>query len=55
MYTTHYMEEAERLCDYIVIVDHGKVVASDTRENLLRKGSSLEAVFLQLTGRGLRD
>ncbi|MFZ3321960.1 MAG: ABC transporter ATP-binding protein [Usitatibacter sp.] len=55
MYTTHYMEEAERLCDYIVIVDHGKVVASDTRENLLRKGSSLEGVFLQLTGRGLRD
>jgi ABC-2 type transport system ATP-binding protein len=30
LYTTHYMEEAERLCDRIVIVDHGKVVASDT-------------------------
>ena len=55
VYTTHYMEEAERLCDRIVIVDHGRVVVSDTRENLLRKGPSLEAVFLQLTGRGLRD
>jgi ABC-2 type transport system ATP-binding protein len=30
IYTTHYMEEAERLCDRIVIVDHGKVVADDT-------------------------
>ena len=30
LYTTHYMEEAERLCDRIVIIDHGKVVASDT-------------------------
>ena len=63
VYTTHYMEEAERLCDHIVIVDHGKVVASDTRENLLKlgtapavqKGPSLESVFLQLTGSGLRD
>jgi ABC-2 type transport system ATP-binding protein len=63
LYTTHYMEEAERLCDRIVIVDHGKVIASDTRENLLKlgtapavpKGPSLESVFLQLTGRDLRD
>jgi ABC-2 type transport system ATP-binding protein len=30
VYTTHYMEEAERLCDRIVIMDHGKVVANDT-------------------------
>jgi ABC-2 type transport system ATP-binding protein len=30
VYTTHYMEEAERLCDRIVIVDHGRVIASDT-------------------------
>ncbi len=40
VYTTHYMEEAERLCDHIVIVDHGKVVASDTRENLLKLGTA---------------
>ncbi|AJG24915.1 ABC transporter ATP-binding protein [Cupriavidus basilensis] len=30
LYTTHYMEEAERLCDRIVIMDHGQLVASDT-------------------------
>ncbi|HEX4781221.1 MAG TPA: ABC transporter ATP-binding protein [Usitatibacter sp.] len=55
LYTTHYMEEAERLCDRIVVVDHGRVIAADTRENLLKLGPSLEAVFLQLTGQGLRD
>ncbi|MFZ1130426.1 MAG: ABC transporter ATP-binding protein [Terriglobales bacterium] len=36
IYTTHYMEEAERLCDRIVIVDHGKVVANDTLPALHR-------------------
>src|SRR5262249_55238567 len=36
VYTTHYMEEAERLCDRIVIVDHGRVVASDTLQGLFR-------------------
>ena len=30
VYTTHYMEEVERLCDRIVIVDHGRVLADDT-------------------------
>jgi ABC-2 type transport system ATP-binding protein len=34
IYTTHYMEEAERLCDRIVIIDHGKVVANDTLQRL---------------------
>ncbi|MEP6740563.1 MAG: ABC transporter ATP-binding protein, partial [Caldimonas sp.] len=45
LYTTHYMEEAERLCDRIVIIDHGKVVASDTLagiERLLPAKQSLE-------------
>lgn len=67
LYTTHYMEEAERLCDRIVIVDHGKVVASDRKEALLDllpdekrtrtvvREASLEDVFLHLTGRELRD
>jgi ABC-2 type transport system ATP-binding protein len=36
VYTTHYMEEAERLCDRIVIMDHGRVVASGTKESLTR-------------------
>src|SRR6266404_1453531 len=34
LYTTHYMEEAERLCDRIVIIDHGKVIADDTLQGL---------------------
>ena len=36
LYTTHYMEEAERLCDRIVIIDHGKVIADDTLQGLYR-------------------
>jgi ABC-2 type transport system ATP-binding protein len=36
VYTTHYMEEAERLCDRIVIMDHGRVVADDTVQGLAR-------------------
>ena len=56
LYTTHYMEEAERLADRIVIVDHGRVIADDTLMGL-QKGErvNLETVFLSLTGRSLRD
>ena len=36
IYTTHYMEEAERLCDRIAIVDHGRIIALDTGEGLVR-------------------
>ena len=61
LYTTHYMEEVERLADRVVIVDHGRVVASDTLEGLQQHApvgagrASLEAIFLALTGRTLRD
>ncbi|TET52010.1 MAG: ABC transporter ATP-binding protein [Actinomycetota bacterium] len=34
--TTHYMEEAERLCDRVAIMDHGKIIALDTPQNLIR-------------------
>ncbi|HTO11170.1 MAG TPA: ABC transporter ATP-binding protein [Candidatus Binatia bacterium] len=57
LYTTHYMEEAERLADRIVIIDHGRVIADDTPAGLARAhgAPSLEKVFLALTGRSLRD
>ncbi len=36
VYTTHYMEEAERLCDRIAIIDHGRIIAAGTRDALVR-------------------
>jgi lipooligosaccharide transport system ATP-binding protein len=55
--TTHYMEEAEELCDRIVLIDHGKIVEEGRPEDLIAKHGvdSLEAVFLKLTGEHLRD
>lgn len=66
--TTHYMDEAEVLCDRIAVMDAGKIVALDTPKNLiknlLKKGftkeqhveqANLEDVFIDLTGKALRD
>jgi ABC-2 type transport system ATP-binding protein len=56
VYTTHYMEEAERLCDRIVIVDHGKVVANDTLQGLYRRLPASNRLLLELTaGETLSD
>jgi ABC-2 type transport system ATP-binding protein len=61
LYTTHYMEEAERLADRIVVIDHGRVIAEDTLDGLYAQAApaggrhNLETVFLTLTGRSLRD
>lgn len=66
--TTHYMDEAEILCDRIAVMDGGKIVALDTPKNLikslLKRGfkkkqhveqANLEDVFIDLTGKELRD
>lgn len=66
--TTHYMDEAEILCDRIAVMDAGKIVALDTPKNLikslLKRGfkkkqhveqANLEDVFIDLTGKELRD
>lgn len=66
--TTHYMDEAEYLCDRIAIIDSGKIKALDTPDRMIDdlvaggferpkevKKASLEDVFIQLTGRSLRE
>ena len=50
VYTTHYMEEAERLADRIVIVDHGRVVASDTPTVLKRSLGNTGVVTIEVSG-----
>jgi ABC-2 type transport system ATP-binding protein len=52
LYTTHYMEEAERLCDRIVIMDHGRVLAQDTLPGLLRLLPATGIISLDLEGAG---
>ncbi|HVV66970.1 MAG TPA: ABC transporter ATP-binding protein [Candidatus Saccharimonadales bacterium] len=65
--TTHYMDEAEILCDRVAIMDNGKIIAEDTPQNLikqlLKRGfhkeqkveqANLEDVFIDLTGKELR-
>lgn len=66
--TTHYLDEAEQLCDRVAIMDMGKIIALDTPEalikDLLKRGfkkrhhveqANLEDVFIDLTGKALRD
>jgi len=54
--TTHYMEEADRLCDRAAIMDQGKIITIDSPERLKEKhGGNLEEVYLKLTGRLLED
>lgn len=66
--TTHYMDEAELLCDRVAVMDEGKIIALDTPKNLIKallgKGfkrkehveqANLEDVFIDLTGKALRE
>jgi ABC-2 type transport system ATP-binding protein len=56
-FTTHYMEEAEKMAKRIAIIDHGQIVAQGTSEELKKqtKTTSLEEAFLSLTGKAIRD
>jgi lipooligosaccharide transport system ATP-binding protein len=54
--TTHYMEEAEHLCDRVAIMDSGRIKAVDSPGNLMAaQGGNLESVYLKLTGRSIAD
>ncbi|MGL5820982.1 MAG: ABC transporter ATP-binding protein [Sarcina sp.] len=62
IYTTHYMEEVESICDRVVIVDLGEVIEEGKIKDVIEKNceianeqNNLEAVFLCLTGKKLRD
>jgi len=50
LYTTHYMEEAERLCDRVGIIDHGKLIAEGTRHELVGLVGERDRVTLSATG-----
>ncbi|HTQ94674.1 MAG TPA: ABC transporter ATP-binding protein [Streptosporangiaceae bacterium] len=50
LYTTHYMEEAERLCDRIGVIDHGKLIAEGTRADLVSTVGEGDQVRLAATG-----
>lgn len=55
--TTHYMEEAEKLCDRVAIMNSGKIITIDTPSNLMyaHGAKNLEDVYLKLTGRRLAE
>ncbi len=66
--TTHYMEEAQVLCDRVAIMDEGQIIALDTPDHLIQallnrgfkphtkvQAATLEDVFIDLTGKELRD
>jgi ABC-2 type transport system ATP-binding protein len=66
--TTHYMDEAEQLCDRIAILDEGKIISLDSPDKMIDdlvasgfekakqvKAANLEDVFIHLTGKEMRD
>jgi ABC-2 type transport system ATP-binding protein len=56
-FTTHYMEEADRVADEVAVIDHGKIVAQGTPASLKENtgGATLEDAFIALTGHTIRD
>jgi ABC-2 type transport system ATP-binding protein len=56
-FTTHYMEEAERVAERIAVIDHGRIVAEGTAAALRQEtgGRTLEDAFIALTGHSIRE
>ena len=58
LYTSHYMDEAEKFCTYTTIIDYGKIIAEGSPAQLIGntdESTCLEDVFIKLTGREIRD
>jgi len=55
--TTHYIEEAEKLCDRVAIIDYGKIIEIGNPQELIQKYSvkNLEEVFMEITGRRMME
>lgn len=49
LYTSHYMEEIEAICDDIAILDKGNIILHEKKDTLLKQHASLEGLFMQLT------
>jgi ABC-2 type transport system ATP-binding protein len=56
-FTTHYMEEAEKVADRIAVIDHGRIIATGSAADLTErtKTTSLEEAFIALTGSAIRE
>ncbi len=56
LFTTHYMEEADKVADHVAIIDHGKILLQSTPADVKKKTKTktLEEAFLKLTGRAIR-
>ena len=56
-FTTHYMEEAEQVASRVALIDHGKIIAMGTPEELMKesKTHSLEQAYLEYTGTAIRE
>ncbi len=57
VFTTHYMDEAEKMSDIVAIIDHGKIIKYETPQTLMDEAhaKSLEEAFLYFTGRDIRE
>ncbi|MBL4585807.1 MAG: ABC transporter ATP-binding protein, partial [Flavobacteriales bacterium] len=55
IYTSHQLDETEKLCDRVCIIDHGKVITEGNTQALISNGKGLHDLFIELTGNQLRD